>query len=179
MRHRLSGRTLGRLPHQRKALLRGLADELLDHGKIVTTLARAKEVKRYVEPLVTLARRGDLHARRLVLQRLYKRETVAKLFGEIAPRFMNRPGGYTRIYRLGRRRGDNAPQALLEILPSEDKKKAKGTGKAKGEKKGKVAPKAKAEAKPVKEAKAEGKTKAATKTKPKAARDKKKSDEAK
>lgn len=117
MRHRVAGRTFGRRPEQRKALLRGLADSLLHSERITTTLAKAKELRRIVEPMVTLAKRGDLHARRRTAGLLYREETLRKLFGELAPRFKDRPGGYTRIYRIGRRVGDGAEQAIIELIP--------------------------------------------------------------
>jgi large subunit ribosomal protein L17 len=142
MRHRLAGRTLGRRTNQRLALFRGQASSLIQEGAIVTTLAKAKELRRYVEPLITLAKRGDLHARRQAASKLYKKETVQKLFEELAPAFKERPGGYTRIYKLGPRQGDAAPMARIEFV-GEPKKKApkkKADGKSKTESK-KAAPK--------------------------------------
>jgi large subunit ribosomal protein L17 len=128
MRHRLAGRTFGRRSDQRKALFRGLATSLLDAERIETTLAKAKELRRVVEPLVTLAKRGDLHARRQAAAFIYKAEVVKKLFTEVAERFKTRAGGYTRIYQLGQRRGDGAKMALIELIPGE--KKAKKTSKS-------------------------------------------------
>jgi large subunit ribosomal protein L17 len=168
MRHRVAGRTFGRRPEQRKALLRGLADHLLDHERITTTVAKAKELRKYVEPLVTLAKKGDLHARRQASSFLYRRETVSKLFSEIADRFKDRVGGYTRIYRLGQRLGDGAHQAMIELIPAPKtgtkgkKKEEPGSEKIGKRAKGKVteksAPKAKATQKaagPIKDKKTE------------------------
>ncbi|MFH1017327.1 MAG: 50S ribosomal protein L17 [Pseudomonadota bacterium] len=127
MRHRVAGRTFGRRSDQRKAMFRGLATALVDHGRIQTTIQKAKELRRVVEPLVTLAKRGNLHACRQAAAFLYGDEVVRKLFGEIAPRLKDRPGGYTRIYKLNRRRGDGAEMALIELLGTEKKKPAKKT----------------------------------------------------
>ncbi|MCB0308841.1 MAG: 50S ribosomal protein L17 [Bdellovibrionales bacterium] len=121
MRHRTNKRAFGRRPDARKALFRGLATSLVEHERIVTTITKAKELRKVVEPLVTLAKRGDLHARRKVAAYLYKKKAVSKLFEEIADRFKTRPGGYTRIYRQGFRRGDGAETAIIEFLPSEAK----------------------------------------------------------
>jgi len=130
MRHRIAGRTFGRRPEQRKALLRGLANQILDHERIITTLPKAKELRKVVEPLVTLAKQGTLHARRQAASYLYRRETLTKLFGELADRFKDRKGGYTRIYHLGQRIGDGAQKAIIELLPVQKtttKKKTKTT----------------------------------------------------
>ncbi|HEX9755312.1 MAG TPA: 50S ribosomal protein L17 [Gemmatimonadales bacterium] len=116
MRHRAKGRQLSRTSSHRKALLNNLATSLFAHGAIVTTTAKAKELRPFAERLITLARRGDLHARRLVGRRISDREVVARLFGEIGPRFAGRPGGYTRILRLGHRVGDGAETARIELL---------------------------------------------------------------
>lgn len=116
MRHRISGRTFGRRSGPRKALLRGLASHLIDSERITTTVAKAKELRKYVEPLVTLAKRGDLHARRMVAGEVYRKETVQKLFDDLAVRFKDRPGGYTRIMRSNHRQGDGADMAIIEFL---------------------------------------------------------------
>lgn len=116
MRHRAKGRQLSRTASHRKALLNNLATSLFAHGAIVTTTAKAKELRPFAERLITLARRGDLHARRLVARRITDRAVVARLFGEIGPRFASRPGGYTRILRLGHRVGDGAETARIELL---------------------------------------------------------------
>ncbi len=116
MRHRKKGRGLSRSPSHRKAVLRNLAAALFRHERITTTTARAKELRPYAERLITLARRGDLHARRLAARRIAEREVLAKLFDEIGPRYAERPGGYTRILKLGNRRGDAADMALIELV---------------------------------------------------------------
>lgn len=116
MRHRAKGRQLSRTASHRRALLNNLATSLFVHGGIVTTTAKAKELRPVAERLITLARRGDLHARRLVGRRIHDRDVVARLFREIGPRFAARPGGYTRILRLGSRVGDGAETARIELL---------------------------------------------------------------
>lgn len=116
MRHRKKGRKLSRSPAHRKATLRNLAANLFRHGRIRTTTAKAKEVRPFAERLITLARRGDLHARRLAISRLRDTEAVGVLFEEIGPRFAERPGGYTRILKLGTRKGDAAEMALIELV---------------------------------------------------------------
>jgi large subunit ribosomal protein L17 len=125
MRHQVDGRTFGRRPEQRKALLRGLADSLIYSERITTTITKAKELRRVVEPLVTLAKAGDLHSRRRAARVLYRDETLTKLFGELAARFKDRAGGYTRIYRIGQRVGDGAEEAVIELLPPPKGTKAK------------------------------------------------------
>ena len=170
MRHRMETSSFGRRPNQRKALMRGLATSLLDKGRIETTLAKAKELKKVVEPLITLGKRGDLHARRQAAGYLYKREVVAKLFGEVAERFKTRPGGYTRIMQLERRRGDAAKMALIELIPAEGSKKKPSTKKGSDKKKG---PAQKAEGKKVEAKKAAGKEAAPKKATPKQAASKK------
>jgi large subunit ribosomal protein L17 len=134
MRHRYAHRRLGRVSSHRKALLRNLATDLLDHEHIVTTVPKAKEVRPIVERLITVAKRGvkaddpkgrTLAARRLVMTEIVNEDVVTKLFDQLAPRFMDRPGGYTRILRLGHRRGDGGEIAQIELLGSEyDPKKA-------------------------------------------------------
>jgi len=116
MRHRAKGRQLSRTATHRRALLNNMATSLFEHGRIVTTEAKAKELRPFAEKLITLARRGDLHARRLVERKVKDREVLAKLFSEIGPRFAGRPGGYTRILKLGHRPGDGADQARIELL---------------------------------------------------------------
>ena len=134
MRHRYGHRRLSRNSKERRALLRGLATDLLHHEHIVTTVPKAKEVRPIVERLITVAKRGvkaadpkgrTLAARRLVMTDIVNEDVVTKLFDELAPRFMERPGGYTRILRLGHRRGDGGEIAQIELLGSEfDPKKA-------------------------------------------------------
>jgi large subunit ribosomal protein L17 len=116
MRHRKKGRNLSRSPSHRRALLRNMATSLFRHERITTTTARAKELRPYAERLITLARRGDLHARRLAARRIADREILGKLFDDIGPRYTERPGGYTRILKLGTRQGDAADMALIELV---------------------------------------------------------------
>ena len=116
MRHRAKGKQLSRTAEHKKALLRNMAASLFKHEKIVTTQAKAKELRPYAERLITLARRGDLHARRLVERRIQDRDVLKRLFAEIGPRFAARPGGYTRILKLGHRVGDGAETARIELL---------------------------------------------------------------
>jgi large subunit ribosomal protein L17 len=117
MRHRAKGRQLSRTSSHRRALLNNMATSLFEHGRVVTTEAKAKELRPFAEKLITLARRGDLHARRLVERKIKSRETLSRLFSEIGPRFAARPGGYTRILKLGHRDGDGADVARIELLP--------------------------------------------------------------
>ncbi len=116
MRHNVMGRKLGRTMNHRKALFRNLTTELFRHNRIKTTEAKAKSIQAKAEKLITLARRGDLHARRLAAREIYDPAVLQKLFGEIAPRMQERNGGYTRIYKLGPRQGDAARMALIEIV---------------------------------------------------------------
>ena len=116
MRHRAKGRQLSRTSTHKRALLNNMASSLFEHGRVVTTEAKAKELRPFAEKLITLARRGDLHARRLVQRRIKDRNTLGKLFTEIGPRFAARPGGYTRILKLGHRPGDGADIARIELL---------------------------------------------------------------
>lgn len=125
MRHLLQGRKLGRTTAHREALLRNLVTSLFDKERITTTTAKAKEARPLAEKLITLAKKGTLHARRQVLQVVYKESTAVRLFDAIGPRFTERPGGYTRIVKLGPRQGDGAEMAVLELLGSEFKKKEK------------------------------------------------------
>ncbi len=114
MRHKRKGRTLGRDSAHRKALFANMTGELVEHGRITTTLAKAKEVRPIVEKMVTLGKRGDLHARRQAKSYLRSGDVVHALFTDVAPKFSERPGGYTRIVKLGPRSGDNAEMAILE-----------------------------------------------------------------
>ena len=116
MRHRAKGRQLSRTASHKKATLNNLASNLFKHGGINTTVAKAKELRPFAERLITLARRGDLHARRLVERRLKDKDVTHKLFAEIGKRFAARPGGYTRIVKLGHRVGDGADTARIELL---------------------------------------------------------------
>jgi large subunit ribosomal protein L17 len=116
MRHRSKGRQLSRTASHRSALLRNLAISLFQHGRISTTTAKAKELRPYAERLITLAKRGDLHARRLAARKIHDREVLTKLFDSIGPRFAERPGGYTRVLKTGHRQGDGAEMALVELV---------------------------------------------------------------
>lgn len=116
MRHRKSGRKLNRTPSHKKAMLSNMAISLFEHERIVTTLPKAKELRGVVEPLITLAKRGDLHARRLAAGRVHDPIVLQKLFNELGGRFADRNGGYTRIVKIGPRRGDNAPMAFIELV---------------------------------------------------------------
>jgi large subunit ribosomal protein L17 len=116
MRHRAKGRQLSRTSTHKRAMLNNMATSLLAHGRVVTTEAKAKELRPFAEKLITLARRGDLHARRLAGRKIKDREVLGKLFAEIGPRFAARPGGYTRILKLGHRPGDGADLARIELL---------------------------------------------------------------
>ena len=130
MRHRVAHRKLGRVSEHRLALLRNQAAALIRHGRITTTVAKAKELRPFVERLITIAKRGiadgaetsrALHARRIVARDVADRELAGKLFLSLAPRFAERPGGYTRLLRVGRRLGDDAPLAQVELIGSEYK----------------------------------------------------------
>ena len=133
MRHRVSGRKLGRTTAHRQAMFRNQLMALFEHERIVTTLAKAKELRPQAERMVTLARTGTLANRRLVLKSVPDKTIVGRLFDDIAPRFADRPGGYTRILRLGRRRGDGAELAIIEFVdfvPAEREAPGDGKGKA-------------------------------------------------
>jgi large subunit ribosomal protein L17 len=116
MRHRNKGRKLSRTAGHKKATMRNMATSLFKHGRIETTTAKAKELRPYAERLVTLAKRGDLHARRLAATKIQDRVVLGALFDDIAPRFAERPGGYTRILKLGNRKGDAAEMSLIELV---------------------------------------------------------------
>jgi large subunit ribosomal protein L17 len=116
MRHHRAGKKLGRDASHRKALYANLAGALIEHGRIKTTVTKAKAVRPIAEQMITLGRRGDLHARRQAMAYLRSQEVVHKLFAEVAPRFKSRPGGYSRIVRIGPRLGDAAEMAYLELV---------------------------------------------------------------
>ena len=129
MRHRWSGRKLGRDSAHRRALLRNMVTEFLDKGRIITTVPKAKELRPFAEKLITLGKKDSLHARRQALRIVRRKSVVQKLFDTLAPRYADRWGGYTRIVRLGFRKGDDAEIALIELVegevsapPEEDKK---------------------------------------------------------
>jgi large subunit ribosomal protein L17 len=126
MRHRNAGRKFKRSPSHRRMLLRNLATSLLEHGRMETTLAKAKEIQPYVEKLITLAREGwNLNNFRRVLAVLTKKDVAFRLFKEIGPMYKNRPGGYTRIYKLAKvRQGDAAPMAVISLLGAGEQAKA-------------------------------------------------------
>jgi large subunit ribosomal protein L17 len=119
VRHARAGKKLGRDSAHRKALYSNLAGALIEHGRIKTTVTKAKAVKPHVEQMITLGRRGDLHARRQATAFLRSRDVVHKLFAEVAPLFKDRPGGYTRIIKIGTRPGDSAEMAYIELVDDE------------------------------------------------------------
>ncbi len=174
MRHRVGGRKLGRTTSHKDAMLRNMVTSFLKFETIETTDAKAKELRRVAEKMITLAKRGGLHARRQAAAVIREKDVVKKLFDEIGARFADRQGGYTRIVKTGFRAGDSAPLAVIELLakPAAEKKEKKGA-KAKKEPKAKkeAKPKAKKEAKPkaekAKTAKAEKAPKAEKEAKPK------------
>jgi large subunit ribosomal protein L17 len=116
VRHHRSGKKLGRDPAHRKALYANLAGSLIQHGRIRTTVTKAKAVKPFAEQMISLGKRGDLHARRQALSELRSRDVVETLFDDVAPRFADRPGGYSRIVKIGPRLGDAAEMAYLELV---------------------------------------------------------------
>ena len=118
MRHKKKGRKLGRKVGNRRALLMNLACQLIVYKKIKTTDPKAKELRSYIEPLITLAKKNSLHSRRLVIKKIPKKNIVRILFEEIAPIFSDRPGGYTRITKLGYRDNDRAPVSVIEFVES-------------------------------------------------------------
>ncbi len=132
MRHLKSGYKLGRNPSQRRALLRSLTGSVIERERVYTTIAKAKAVKPLVEKMVTLGKNGDLSSKRRALAYLFKRKTVHTLFDEVAPRFMDREGGYTRIIKADFRKGDGAEMAYIEFVDYKyDLKDAKAKAKAK------------------------------------------------
>ncbi len=120
MRHRQSNRKLNRTTSHRLAMLRNMTNSLFRHEVIKTTLPKAKELRRVAEPLITLGKSASLANHRLAFNRLRDREMVVKLFGELGPRYQNRPGGYVRILKYGFRQGDNAPMAFVELMDRPD-----------------------------------------------------------
>jgi len=121
MRHLKAGRRLARTTEPRKAMLRNLVTQLLEHEQVQTTQAKAKEARQWAEKMITLAKRGDLHSRRQTLRVVRTKKAMAKLFGELKDRYQDRPGGYTRIIPLGFRVGDGAPLTLLELVGRPEK----------------------------------------------------------
>jgi large subunit ribosomal protein L17 len=135
MRHAKHGGKLSRTSAHRKAMLRNLVTSLIDHERIETTDAKAKELRRLADRMITLGKRGDLHARRQALAVIRKRETTAKLFDELADRFRERPGGYTRVLKTRRRAGDAAPLSIVELVEAMEAPSAKKTTRKKATKK--------------------------------------------
>jgi large subunit ribosomal protein L17 len=119
MRHRIAGRSLSRDKDHRRALFRNLITELLRHERIETTEAKAKAVRADVEKMITLAKRGDVHARRLAARTILDPEIVKKLFDKLGPRYKDRRGGYTRMFKVGPRQGDGAPIVIMELVDRE------------------------------------------------------------
>jgi len=130
MKHRVAGRKLGRSTEHRLALLRNMSTSLFSAERIRTTLGKAKELRPFAERLVTLAKRETLHARRQVLRHIHDRQVVGKLFDTLSARYAQRPGGYTRIIKLGPRRGDNAEMAIVELVDAEAAPSASTSAKA-------------------------------------------------
>ncbi|TRO91298.1 50S ribosomal protein L17 [Glycocaulis profundi] len=116
MRHGNAHRKLNRTASHRKAMLANMAASLIEHEQIVTTLPKAKELKPFMDKLVTLAKKGDLHSRRLAVSKIRNKDQVAKLFATLGPRYEERSGGYTRVLKAGFRYGDNAPMAVIELV---------------------------------------------------------------
>ena len=157
MRHRKAGKKFNRSPSHRRALLRNMVTSLLRHERIETTDPKAKELRRWADWIIGLGKRGTLHARRQALAIIQDAAVVHKVFDTLAARFKERPGGYTRVVKIGWRRGDNAPLSVIELLPADGAGKADTSGG--GKKRGKAA-RPKAEAK--KPAAAKPKAKKAT-----------------
>jgi large subunit ribosomal protein L17 len=126
MRHRQAGRKLNRTSSHRKSLFKNMAQALIKHEQIVTTLPKAKELKRVIEKLITLGKKSSLHSRRLAFNQIRDKEMVSKLFGTLAPRYLERSGGYSRVLKAGFRYGDSAPMAVIELVDRDEG--AKGLG---------------------------------------------------
>ena len=139
MRHRNAGRKLNRTATHRSALFASLATALIKHEQIVTTLPKAKELKRVADRLITLAKRGNLHSRRLALSRVRDEAMVGKLFDTLGPRYADRPGGYTRVLKAGFRYGDSAPMALIELVDRDPSALGVDSGPVQGTEEGKAA----------------------------------------
>ena len=128
MRHGYAHRKLGRTTSHRTAMFANMAASLIKHEQIVTTLPKAKELRPFVEKLVTLAKKGDLHARRIAISRVRDVDQVGKLFATLGPRYTARNGGYIRVLKAGYRHGDNAPMAVIEFVDRDVKEKGKDSG---------------------------------------------------
>ena len=126
MRHRQAGRKLNRTSSHRKSLFKNMAQALIKHEQIVTTLPKAKELKRVIEKLITLGKKSSLHSRRLAFNQIRDKKMVSKLFGTLAPRYSDRSGGYSRVLKAGFRYGDSAPMAVIELVDRDET--AKGVG---------------------------------------------------
>ena len=139
MKHRIAGRRLDRTTEHRTAMFRNMVTSLLRHEKIVTTTPKAKELKRIADKVITQAKRGTPHARRLVNRDIKDVEVLVKLFGPVAERFKSRPGGYTRIIKVGRRAGDNAEMSVIELVEKTPATEPEGEKKTKSKKAEKAA----------------------------------------
>lgn len=200
MRHRVAGRKLSRHTQHRELMFRNMLVSLLQHERVRTTLAKGKELRRWADRMISLGKKGTLHARRRAFALLRDKGTVKKLFDEIAPKFKDRPGGYTRVFKLGWRQGDAAPLSLVELVtfahPEEKKKstlmkakevlekvtpkkKEKGEKKEKGKEKVKEKPKEKSKEKPTEKREKKAKKEEKEAPKEKKAKPKKKSSEEK
>ena len=124
MNHRKTGRKLGRTSAHRKALLRNMVTSLLEHERIRTTDAKAKELRGVAERMITLGKRGTLHARRQALRTIRSKQVTSKVFSELADRYRDRPGGYTRVIKLGQRVGDAAPMSIIELVDREGREES-------------------------------------------------------
>ncbi|GGX55607.1 50S ribosomal protein L17 [Litorimonas cladophorae] len=125
MRHKMAHRKLNRTASHRKAMFANMSSSLVEHEQIVTTLPKAKELRPFVEKLVTLAKKGDLNSRRIAISRMRNKEQAKKLFDILGPRYAERPGGYIRIMKAGFRYGDNAPMAVIEFVDRDESAKGK------------------------------------------------------
>ncbi len=128
MRHRLAGRKLNRTASHRRALFANMSAALIKHEQIVTTLPKAKELRRFADRLITLAKRGNLHSRRLAVARVRDEVMVKKLFDILGPRYKERSGGYTRVLRAGYRHGDSAPMAVIELVDRDPEARGQDSG---------------------------------------------------
>jgi large subunit ribosomal protein L17 len=128
MRHRRAGRRLNRTPSHRRALFANMAAALIKHEQVVTTLPKAKELRRVADRLITLAKRGNLHSRRLAVSRIRDEAMVKKLFDVLGPRYKDRSGGYTRVLKAGFRYGDSAPMAVIELIDRDPDARGQDSG---------------------------------------------------
>ena len=168
MRHLKAGRKFGRTSAHRKALFRNMVTALIERERIRTTLAKAKELRGKVEKTITLGKKGTLHARRHALRLVADRDSLKKIFGPLAERYANRPGGYTRIIKLGHRHGDDAPMVFIELVDREGEAVSKPPAKGKKDTKVPTQKAAPEKSKPTKEKKGGGEKKKAPEKKAKA-----------